>query len=1642
LKWGSANVQNSEPASVRDNDRRNLRRKLSLGLFALLLLVSIFAAASAWAEAESSGAGATGSAASLDMGVMDGNADAAQGLPHDDLTREAAAHLLTRSFDEPLSAPAEVFDDLGVQRFYSDSVALVQESDSGEGASAGMGQALLESNLPLRDENDAGQKRIVDLALVDAGNSGISSVNPLVDVTIPSELGDGITFADSKIEMSLEGAPSDRAASLLDDVAAFYPNVAEDSDFTVVPTPTGVETFIHLRTPAAPLTQVYNLGLPSGGILRSTGEGGAEVVTEGTVSLGVRPPTAIDANGDEVPVTLEVDGHSIVVTSAPKPDVAYPILVDPIVDSYWSHETGPTSLPVGWNAVANPGFSAVYTGPGGATGPYNTGFNLYSHSSTPWVEAGWDGRFFLRVPRYSSDTAATGIPPTSFYTSANFWDINYFMQENNYSPVARTGIKLMNGQWTAVSARNGQQGQMMYASSEHTNPNQNVEAKEVAIELNADYAQRLPDRRFYVGVEMTQATDLDNPSFGFAKTPKWLNGSVHSDPARTIDFSVSDPGMGMWRVKAKTPKAQGGYSEPVMEHTCLGSQASPCPRTWEAGFTNYDPFDMPQGENSVRLFGRDIVGHESERLAKVNVDRTPPQLGLSGNLTEQGSVGTRLGSYTLNYSAADGDEAAAAAQTPFGVAGTGMGQLQRPMGIAVDSSGNVFVVDRLNNRVAKYDAKGNFLSQFGSTGSGDGQFNDPRGIAITAAGNIWVSEFGNKRLQQFNAKGEFLRKFTYGGGGGAGGGQGAEFVEPYSVAAGPNETLWVTDIGSDRIYRFKEDGTFLGVAKGMPVTMNSPLDVEVDRFGNAWVVEPETDKIYQFDSSGNYRFSFGATGTGDGQMEDPWGIAIADSGNIAVVDPQLGRVQVFAPDGRFLRKFGALGTGATQLNEPRGIDYGPDNSMVIADAGGPHVDRWIHADQDPQSGTAKVEIKVDGTGAKTESQGCATKNCTIAGSWTLNADNYTVGPHKVEVTATDAAGLATTKTLNIETHGDRLAPAITLSGSMTEQATLGTTRPSYKLKVTATDPGSVEERQSGVALLITKVDGAAVDSMSQACAAGGCAINREWTLSSIDYAVGTHTVKVEAMDAAGRSSVKSLQINITRDTTAPVFASLDPFYTAPQGWVEQRIYGVLANVTDAGGYGVTSVQLKIDGAVVRSVSQACAAGGCSTALGVKQPLDTTAYDGGAHPAELIATDGAGNTRKRTWAMNVVPKGQVLPAEATDTMEAYEETAQAATELTPVDGLVTETIGDEGLNPQLYAQAGELQSDGAPASSSISLDPEDGFTLETAGLSEQDSLHQADIEIHPAKVGAGASEPELTDGSAAVISNSAAEADTILRPAYNGLMSFQAIRGTSASKEYSWQMMLNWDETLKLLDPEHAAVVWSDGTQAMLITATEAHGADGKKVATSLSVSGGNVLTLTVHHQASGVVYPVVAGVGWQGGYQLQESDFRVPPPPEESASEIYSDGVMGAPVPYLMEAGDREGEASSSSVTYKYLQTFRFRQCSLDGAPIYSCGDWEQAMKGFFWYNYHKAWYQSARDPRCPNSGTVGVTLDYHVCEWVGKKWAWYETPGDHITAQVLYKINYVLKGTVVDDRHMTVFAWPSGHAKEHDTDCICNPST
>ena len=213
----------------------------------------------------------------------------------------------------------------------------------------------------------------------------------------------------------------------------------------------------------------------------------------------------------------------------------------------------------------------------------------------------------------------------------------------------------------------------------------------------------------------------------------------------------------------------------------------------------------------------------------------------------------------------------------------------------MDSAGNVFVSDTDNNRMEEFTNQGIFVRAWGTFGSGNGQFNFPVGVAVDASGNVFVADAGNNRIEKFTNHGHFIATWRH------------AFNSPFGVAVDPSGNVFVADTFSSRIQKFTNDGTFLttwgtpGAGKGQ---MQNPYSLGVDASGNVYVADTgdewaETDndnsRIEKFTNNGSFITSWGSYGTGDGQFDVPFGIVVDPSGNVFVVDEENNRIQEFAP---------------------------------------------------------------------------------------------------------------------------------------------------------------------------------------------------------------------------------------------------------------------------------------------------------------------------------------------------------------------------------------------------------------------------------------------------------------------------------------------------------------------------------------------------------------------------------------------------------------------------------------------------------------------------------------------------------------------------------------------------------------------------
>jgi len=128
---------------------------------------------------------------------------------------------------------------------------------------------------------------------------------------------------------------------------------------------------------------------------------------------------------------------------------------------------------------------------------------------------------------------------------------------------------------------------------------------------------------------------------------------------------------------------------------------------------------------------------------------------------------------------------------------TDAGNFSLPTNAAVDSDGNLYVTDTLNNRVEVFDAEGNFISQFGKAGDGPGRFARPKGIAVDRDGHIWVVDEVQSRVQVFNREGRLLIYF------GEQGPYPGQFQAAYGIAIDNKNRVIVSEQFPGRVQAFQ-----------------------------------------------------------------------------------------------------------------------------------------------------------------------------------------------------------------------------------------------------------------------------------------------------------------------------------------------------------------------------------------------------------------------------------------------------------------------------------------------------------------------------------------------------------------------------------------------------------------------------------------------------------------------------------------------------------------------------------------------------------------------------------------------------------------------------------------------------------------------
>ena len=199
--------------------------------------------------------------------------------------------------------------------------------------------------------------------------------------------------------------------------------------------------------------------------------------------------------------------------------------------------------------------------------------------------------------------------------------------------------------------------------------------------------------------------------------------------------------------------------------------------------------------------------------------------------------------------------------TEWGEQGSAPGQLESPDKVALDGQGNLYVTEvgsqssAGNSRIQKFSPTGLPLAQWGTFGSGPGQFNTPVGIAVDEPGDIYVADVGNHRIQKLSSLGQPIAQWHT-----VGSGSGETTEIGYDLALDARGNVYVSEPhpfsdGNDRIQKFSPAGELLatwGGSGSRQGQLNQPTGLAIDTRGNVFVVDSGNYRIQEFASTGRY----------------------------------------------------------------------------------------------------------------------------------------------------------------------------------------------------------------------------------------------------------------------------------------------------------------------------------------------------------------------------------------------------------------------------------------------------------------------------------------------------------------------------------------------------------------------------------------------------------------------------------------------------------------------------------------------------------------------------------------------------------------------------------------------------------------------
>jgi len=297
--------------------------------------------------------------------------------------------------------------------------------------------------------------------------------------------------------------------------------------------------------------------------------------------------------------------------------------------------------------------------------------------------------------------------------------------------------------------------------------------------------------------------------------------------------------------------------------------------------------------------------------------------------------------------------------------------------VVVDGGGDLYIIDYFNYRIRKIDAATGIITTVAGNGtygfSGDGgpatqaRLSSVQGLAVDSSGNLYLADSSTRRIRKVDVATGIITTVAGTGGLGVGGDGGpatsAQFWSPFGVAVDASGNLYIADTGANRVRRVDHasgiittvagngSSTFSG--DGGPATAAgvSPSDVTVDASGNLYIPDGDASRIRRVDHTSGIIITVAGDGafgfSGDGgpatsaSLNFAFDVAVDNSGNLYIADTANGRIRQVDHSSGIITTIAGNGLGfsgdgwpatSAPVNGPRAVALDGSGDLFIIDS--------------------------------------------------------------------------------------------------------------------------------------------------------------------------------------------------------------------------------------------------------------------------------------------------------------------------------------------------------------------------------------------------------------------------------------------------------------------------------------------------------------------------------------------------------------------------------------------------------------------------------------------------------------------------------------------------------------------------------------